>query len=168
MSKLSSESMDNVHWVHGQCPLNPWSLSSLAGLTGLCPWTHWTLSRVSMDIVQTVHCVHGKCLECTFYRRESPKKTAQNAGRSCAALLNSIENGRLMLMQAKKQTDNGMDLYAEVAHAVLMQSPNQDKKYPQTFILISSYTRLLEIYTQVTISMITWGWSSAIIMILRS
>ena len=57
-------SMDHVQivlWVHGQCPLNPWTLSSLAGLTGLCPWTHWTLSRISMDIVQTVHWVHGKC-----------------------------------------------------------------------------------------------------------
>ena len=43
------------------CPLNPWTLSSLAGLTGLCPWIHWTLSRVAMDIIQTVHWVHGKC-----------------------------------------------------------------------------------------------------------
>ena len=45
-------SMDNVHWIHGHCPV--WMVS-------LCPWTHWTLSRVSMDIVQTFHWVHGQC-----------------------------------------------------------------------------------------------------------
>ena len=73
MFSQSTESMDNVHWVHGQCPLNPWTLSSFTGfvhgLTGLCPECPWTLSRLStesmvnvhwsMDNVQGVHWVHG-------------------------------------------------------------------------------------------------------------
>ena len=25
---MSTESMDNVHWVHGPCPLNPWTMST--------------------------------------------------------------------------------------------------------------------------------------------
>ena len=75
MSRLSTESMDNVHWVHEQCPLNPWTLSSLACLTGLCPWTHWTLSRLSTKSIVNVHLVHGKnpgspLSPWTFYRRD--------------------------------------------------------------------------------------------------
>ena len=77
-------------WVHGQCPVSPWTqwtLSSPPGSPGLCPgcpWSmsrlssesmdnvhwihdivqsgrcHWTLSIDSLDFVQTVHWVHGK------------------------------------------------------------------------------------------------------------
>ena len=91
---MSIESMDNVQSIHGLSGLCQWTLSSPPGLPGLCPWTmsrlstesmdivqsgwsHWTLSRVSIDVVQTVHWVHGKCplsprtmsRESTFYRR---------------------------------------------------------------------------------------------------
>ena len=50
--------MDNVqtvHCVHGQCPLNPGTLSNLAGLTGFCPEYPWTLSRLSTESMVNVH-----------------------------------------------------------------------------------------------------------------
>ena len=80
MSRLSSESMDNVYWVHGQCPLNPWhcpvwlmSLDFVHRLTGLCPECPWTLSRLSTESTVNTHWVHGQCpgsplSPWTFYR----------------------------------------------------------------------------------------------------
>ena len=64
--------MDIVQEVHGyilqrdggQCPLSPWKLSSMSGLSGLCLKYPWTLSRLntkSMDIVQADN---GECLLC--------------------------------------------------------------------------------------------------------
>ena len=74
-----------VQWVHGLCPVGPWTMScqpmnivqsawihrlcpecswtisqGLTGLTRLCPWTHWTLSRLSTESMVNVHWVHGK------------------------------------------------------------------------------------------------------------
>ena len=76
MSRLSSESMDNVHGGHGQCPLRPMDivhwihghclvwlvyLDFVHGLIGLCPEYPWTLSRLSTESMVNVHWVHGQC-----------------------------------------------------------------------------------------------------------
>ena len=53
MSSLFTESMDNVHWIHGHCPVWLVSLDFVHGLTGLCPECPWTLSRL--------YWVHGQC-----------------------------------------------------------------------------------------------------------
>ena len=67
---LSRFSMDIVQTIHlfqddgqylgryGQCPLSPWTLSSMCGFPGLCPDFPWTLSRLStysMDNIQVGH-----------------------------------------------------------------------------------------------------------------
>ena len=46
---LERRSMDNVHWVHGQCPLSPWSMSTqsmdnVQPVHGQCPLITWTMS----------------------------------------------------------------------------------------------------------------------------
>ena len=53
--------MDNVHWVHGQYPLSPWTLSTQSmdnvhSVHGQCPLRPWTMSTKSMD---NVHSIHG-------------------------------------------------------------------------------------------------------------
>ena len=52
------KSMDTVHWVYGQCPLSPWTLSTQS--MDNVHWDHghwpWTMSTESMD---SVHSVHG-------------------------------------------------------------------------------------------------------------
>ena len=50
-----------VQWVHGQCPVSPWTQWTLSMDIFQSAWTPWTLSRVSMDNAQTVHWVHGQC-----------------------------------------------------------------------------------------------------------
>ena len=37
-----------------QCPLSPWTLSSLCGLPGLCPQYPWTLSTLSTESVSSL------------------------------------------------------------------------------------------------------------------
>ena len=45
----------------GLCPVSPWTKSSQSMDIVQSAWTLWTLSRVSMNNVQTVHWVHGQC-----------------------------------------------------------------------------------------------------------
>ena len=53
--------ISKVQWVHGQCPVSPWTQWTLSMDIVQFVRTPWTLSRVSMDNVQTVHWVHGQC-----------------------------------------------------------------------------------------------------------
>ena len=51
---MSTESMDNVHGINGQCPLSPWTLSTesmdnVHSVHGQCPLRPWTMSIRSMD-----------------------------------------------------------------------------------------------------------------------
>ena len=71
---MSIESMDNVHWIHGHCPVWLVSLDFVHGLTGLCPEYPWALSRLSTESMVNVHWVHRQCpgsplRPWTFYRR---------------------------------------------------------------------------------------------------
>ena len=50
-----------VQWVHGQCPVSPWTHWTLYMGIVQSAWNSWIKSRVSMDNVQTVHWVHGQC-----------------------------------------------------------------------------------------------------------
>ena len=73
MSRLSTESMDNVHWIHEHCPVWLVSLDFVYGLTGICSEYPWTLSRLSTESMVNVHWVHGQCPRSplspwTFYR----------------------------------------------------------------------------------------------------
>ena len=61
LSRVSMDNVQTVHWVHGQCPLSPWTMSTESMDIVQSGWSHWTLSRVSIDIVQTINWVHGKC-----------------------------------------------------------------------------------------------------------
>ena len=56
---LEQGSMDNVHWVYGQCPLSPWTMSTdnVHSVHGQCPLRPWTMSTESMD---NVHWIHGQ------------------------------------------------------------------------------------------------------------
>ena len=53
--------LDLVQWVHGQCPVSPWTQWTLSMDIVQSAWTPGTLSRMSMDNVQTVRWVHGQC-----------------------------------------------------------------------------------------------------------
>ena len=58
---LEHGSMDNVHSVHEQCPLSPWTMSTesmdmVHWIHGQCQLSLWTMSTESMD---NVHSVHG-------------------------------------------------------------------------------------------------------------
>ena len=58
---LECGSVDNVHWVHGQCARNQWTMSTesmdnVHSVHGQCPLRPWTMSTESMD---NVHSVHG-------------------------------------------------------------------------------------------------------------
>ena len=57
MSTLSTEreSMDKVQGVHGHSPGRWWTIPNESMEIGKSEWAPWTLSRVSMDIVQTFH-----------------------------------------------------------------------------------------------------------------
>ena len=57
--------LDKVQWVHGQCPVSPWTQLTLsvdivqsAWTLSRCPWTMSRLSTVSMD---NVHWIQGHC-----------------------------------------------------------------------------------------------------------
>ena len=49
------ESMDNVQGVHGHSSGRWWTIPNEPMEIGQSEWAPWTLSRVSMDIVQTFH-----------------------------------------------------------------------------------------------------------------
>ena len=53
--------MVSVDFVHGQCPLSPWTISTetmdnVYGLSGQCLWTHWTLSMDPRSNTPTGQC----------------------------------------------------------------------------------------------------------------
>ena len=53
--------LDFVQWIHGQCPVSPWTHWTLSTDIVQSAWTPLTFSRVPMDNVQTVLWVHGQC-----------------------------------------------------------------------------------------------------------
>ena len=59
--RLEYWNVDSVHWVHGQCPLNPWTMSYesvdiVHWVHGQYPLSPWTMSTETMD---NIHSVHG-------------------------------------------------------------------------------------------------------------
>ena len=51
--RLEYWNMDNVHWVHGQCPLSPWMMSTQSMDIVHSPWT------MSTETVDNVHWIDG-------------------------------------------------------------------------------------------------------------
>ena len=59
---LSRETVENVHWVHGHCPVWVGSLDFVQSIHGHCPdfpLIPWKMSRESMDIVKGDHGFSG-------------------------------------------------------------------------------------------------------------
>ena len=98
---MSTEWMDNVHWIHGHCPVWLVSLDFVHGLTGLCPQYPWTLSRLSTESMVNVHWVHGQCpgsplSSWTFYRPEMIKYSHKEGVKNC------FRTSRLFIFHVKK------------------------------------------------------------------
>ena len=61
LSRVSMDNVQTVLWVHGQCPLSPWTMSTESMDIVQSGWSHWTLSTDSLDFVQSIH---GHCSDC--------------------------------------------------------------------------------------------------------
>ena len=67
---VSIESMDNVHWVHGQCPVSPWTMSresmdfvpeSMDFVPGFFPYTIFRIwfHKIKNQTELCIHPVHS-------------------------------------------------------------------------------------------------------------
>ena len=58
---VSMDNVQTVHWVPGECPLSPWTISTESMDIVQSGWSHGTLSMDSLDFVQSIH---GLCPDC--------------------------------------------------------------------------------------------------------
>ena len=120
----SSESMDNVQWVHGLSGLCLWILPSPPGLVWTMSrlstesmdnvhwiksgWSHWTLSMDSLDFVQSVHglSIDG-CFSCANYLKFTPVPDISKKGQMSVTskpVLGVCNQGRLKLVCSATET----------------------------------------------------------------